>query len=260
MNLSSNDKPKIFIGGGSWSMGEWAENTPTIQHKGFEQYFSDDGFEVVNTSKTRTYHSAQIDILSNTLHNKFVSGDVIFFVITDPLLDIVQPELALLSYPKKDILRLPKFTKRIEEAGGIKNLLELSQHQIYNKLNTVGKILNTQIYCIGGSFNLNTEIMSNYTNLTPIVPSWITLLVGQDEAYKYLLDNKEFGIIGTWNIDYVDLTQYSNSFSQRVVEEYNRYEKNKRILMAPTFNPDGNHPNRIAHRILYNYIQKELNF
>jgi len=254
-------KPKIYITGGSWARGEWSDVKPIVQHKGIEQYFLDDSFQVVNKSRPRTYHLTAVDMISNSLHNEFTPGDYVFFIITDPLLDILQPELVSLKYKKSltSVHTLPNFTKTIKEAGGFNLLVKKVQHQIYNRINNLGKLLDTKIHCIGGSFNLNTDIISEYQNLNPIVPSWVKLLVGHYDEYKDKVNDPEFGIINTWGIDYIDLTQYNKDFAEQVKQEFDNFSKNRVILTETIFHPDGNHPNREGHRILYDYIRKELN-
>ena len=95
MTQSSNEqKPKIFVAGSSWARGEWAPANPVVQHDGIKQYFADAGYAVVDASQARSYHSRVIAHLDKKLNDHYAAGDVVFFIMADPLLDLIMPELA----------------------------------------------------------------------------------------------------------------------------------------------------------------------
>ena len=261
MSQSSNVKPKIFICGLSWVRGEWSPTQPVIIHKGLEQYFIDRGYTVINKSRPRSFHSQILDMLAQELESKYTDGDIIFFVQTDPMLDVIHPESVELGIKRtvEQSVSLPKLTKKILDAGGLKNLIKLTQEQIYAKVDSIAKKYNTVIHCIGGSYNINTTIIEQFSNLNPIVPSWVNLLVGQYKEYHDLVNQPDFGIINTWGMGYLDVSQFSPELAKQVDKEMSTLTANRVILNELIFHPDGNHPNREGHKMLFDYLVKELN-
>ncbi len=260
MNQSSNEaKPKIFVSGSSWARGEWAPGNPVVQHDGIKQYFADAGYTVVDASQARSYHSRVIAYLDGKLASQYQDQDIVFFIMADPLLDLIMPELAKLNLKRdSDAKNLTEFTKAIKESGGLINLVGQQQDRIYSQLDSVAKKYNIDIHCIGGTYNVNTKLIDKYSNLLPTVPSWIYLLAGQYQEHPGT-DDPEFGITYTWGIDYIDLSTYSPEFASQVRQEFDVISDSTRIMDELIFHPDGLHPNRQGHKILYDHLVKLLN-
>lgn len=259
MSRSSNaNQPKIFVSGSSWARGEWAPGNPVVQHNGIKQYFADAGYTVVDASQARSYHSRVIAYLDKKLKEHYNNNDVVFFIMADPLLDLIMPELAGLNLKRdSDAGNLPEFTKAIKTAGGLINLIRQQQDNIYSQLDAVAKKYTTNVHCIGGTYNVNTQISDQYTNLLPTVPSWIYLLAGQYREHPGT-DNPEFGITYTWGIDYIDLSTYTPEFAEQVKQEFFTISDSTRIMDELIFHPDGLHPNREGHTILYKHLTELL--
>ena len=81
----------IFVSGSSWARGEWAPGNPVVQHDGIKQYFADAGYCVVDASQARSYHSRVIAYLDGKLANQYRDKDIVFFIMADPLLDLIMP-------------------------------------------------------------------------------------------------------------------------------------------------------------------------
>lgn len=260
MSQSSNvNQPKIFVAGSSWARGEWAPGNPVVQHDGIKQYFSEAGYTVVDASQARSYHSRVINYLDGKLASQYADKDIVFFIMADPLLDLIMPELANLNLKRdSDARNLPKFTKAVATAGGLINLIRQQQDSIYSQLDAVAKKYNTTIHCIGGTYNVNTNLLSKYKNLLPTVVSWIYLLAGQYQEHPGT-DDPEFGITYTWGIDYIDLSTYTPEFARQVQQEFETISDSTRIMDELIFHPDGLHPNREGHTILYNHLTNLLN-
>ena len=260
MNPSSSEvKPKIFVSGSSWARGEWAVGNPVVQHDGIKQYFADAGYTVVDASQARSYHSRVIAYLDNKLASYYTSGDLVFFIMADPLLDLIMPELAKMNLKRdSDAKNLPELTQSIRNASGLINLIHQQQDQIYRQLNTVAKKYSVNIHCIGGTYNVNTDISDKYTNLSPTVVSWIYLLAGHYKEHPGT-HHPGFGITYTWGIDYIDLSTYTSEFADQVRQEFNLISDSTRIMDELIFHPDGLHPNRKGHKILYDHLVNLLN-
>ena len=252
-------KPKIFVAGSSWARGEWDPDRPVVLHPGLKQYFADAEYTVIDSSQARSYHSRVINFLNRKLNEHYVDGDIVIFIMADPLLDIIMPELAGMKTKRHiNVKSLPKFTSLIEQAGGLINLIKQQQDSIYSQLDTIAKKYNTQIHCIGGTYNLNTNLSNKYSNLLPTLVSWINLLVGHYQEHFKTAD-PEFGISYTWGLNYIDLPTYTPKFSEQVRQELELITDTTNIMQELIFHPDGLHPNREGHKILFDYLVKELN-
>ena len=259
MNQSLNVQPKIVVAGSSWARGEWAPGNPVVQHDGIKQYFTDAGYTVVDASQARSYHTRVIAHLDKKLKEHYTDNDIVFFIMADPLLDIIQPELETLGFKRDSTARnLMGFTQEIQRAGGLINLIRQQQNSIYQQLNLVAKTHNVKIHCIGGTYNVNTNLLNKYTNLLPTVVSWIHLLAGQYAEHPGT-DDPEFGITYTWGINYINLSAYTPEFALQVQHEFKSISDTTGIMEELIFHPDGLHPNREGHKILYDHLTKLLN-
>ena len=257
MNPSLKDQPKIFVSGSSWARGEWVG--PKVVHRGLIQYFSDDGYTVIDAGQSRSWHSRVINHLDKQLAQHYQHNDIVLFVMADPLLDIIMPELNQLHVKRTNSVKnLKNFTENILQAGGLIALLRKQQQQIYQQLDDVAKKHNAVIDCIGGTYNVNTKLLDNFSNLNPRVISWIDLLIGHLREYPGIGD-PEVGVSYTWDIDYINLDTYQPEFAAQVRDEFECVTHYSSMLTELIFHPDGLHPNREGHKILYNHLKKLLN-
>jgi lysophospholipase L1-like esterase len=252
------NKPKIFVAGSSWARGEWAPGNPVVQHDGIKQYFADAGYTVVDASQARSYHSRVIAHLDKKLNDHYTAGDIVFFIMADPLLDLIMTELAGMKLKRDiDAKNLPRLTELVQQHNGLTNLIVHQQDQIYQQLDAVAKKYNVQVHCIGGTYNVNTNLLGNYTNLLPTVASWIYLLAGQYREHPGT-DQPTFGITYTWGLGYINLNTYTPAVADQVCREFDRISDTTGIMKELIFHPDGLHPNREGHKILFDYLVKEL--
>jgi lysophospholipase L1-like esterase len=249
MNPSLNEvKPKIFIAGLSWARGEWVG--PNVVHQGIEQYFVEDGYTVFNVAKPRTTHNKINTLLDQALAEHYSAGDLIFWVQADPIIDLIHQEIP----GKLTNQKLQRLSERLQQENSLLNLIIEQQRIIYCELNNIAVKHNTKINCIGGTYNIG-PVIAEFSNLNNFVPSWINMLVGHFTEYARSRDDY-FGVTHTWTIDNIDINTYniSNSVQQEIKE------RNDNVIMfrEDIFHPDGVHPNRDGHRVLYDYIKKEL--
>jgi len=260
MTRSLNESlPNIFVAGCSWARGEWQKIPPKVTHRGIMQYFEDDGYTVVDVTQARSSNSRVIKSLEEKLDKYYKEGDIVIFINADPVLDLIMPELAELNLKRNPTVSgLPKFSKYILEAGGLDNLIDQTQHNNYIELDCLAQKFNTHIHCIGSTFNNNTTLIEKFPTLNNLVMSWVYLLVGHFAEYEFI-NNPKFGISHTWELAYIDLSLYTPEFAEQVSAEFAPYKKNFYILEEGIFHPDGLHPNREGHKILYDRITQLLN-
>ena len=232
---------KILIGGDSWGCGEW--HKICVSHKGLEQYFTDAGYIVLNSSKGDSTNSESVRRLLGLLEESYTPGDVVFWFKTDTI---------------RDIRPYDTFTEKLKQSGSIHDLIDSLSDKTYSSLQNLAVKYNTSINLIGGYSNLNVQLVSKYSNLLPLVPSMVDFLVGHVPVCSAL--TKDFRGISDWGIKNIDLSSLDYPISQQLIDYLDcMYHARDTIFRQPIFYPDGDHPNRNGHKLLFDYITKELN-
>lgn len=241
---------KIVIVGDSWGCGEWCNDQGecTVTHKGLEQYFIDDGFDVINISKGNSSNSASIQRLVNLLSelsDDISNIDYIFFITTDATREV--------NYDKE------KLTDTLIQNESLPLLVDKLLDSCYNELNKICLTNNLNIHMIGGLNNLDTSVQS-YKKLIPIIPSWVSLLVGHFDNYKNMCVNPKFRILNSeFTINKINLNRCSPDIANKVIEDVYLYQEvNSSVFRESIFHPDGVHPNREGHKILFETLLKKL--
>jgi hypothetical protein len=208
---------KILIFGDSWGCGEWSgHNNPYhVTHLGLEYYLREYGCEVTNLSKGGESNLQMISELRNNLVSIDFSYDYIFWFQTDPIRDLRPYDQATFPKNVKDLLQ--KSTTLLTDT--------------YRELNSLG----VTIHCMGGTTNLLSSI-EDYPNLTPFIPSIVKMFNGPN--------------IDFWISDWIQAEnlRFSDSFLSELEAQSNPK------LPIEWFFPDGSHPNRKAHRKIFEYI------
>jgi hypothetical protein len=231
-------KPNVFIGGDSWGCGEWPKSgkAEEIEHRGIAQYFEEYGHRVVNTSEP---DSSNLHSVQRLIQSKPGPNDIVLWIQSDPL---------------RDLRPYNSLTEQINRCGGLHILLEHLIHEAYNELTEIRSNVNL----IGGLFNIHGT-GSMYPGLCRLVPSWINLLVGHMPEYQHTRD-VDYGITRSdGGIRNVDLSKLNTSIAGQVINEFHYYDNNDLVFREDIFHPDGCHPNRTGHRILFEEIIKQLN-
>jgi hypothetical protein len=246
MNPSSNDKPKIIITGDSWGCGEWGDTGGkyTILHLGIEQYFTDSGYEVINISKGNNSNIDSLASLTNFLNsNQITASDIILFIKTDPI---------------RELRPYDTFTDEIIKNNGINALINKLSSDLYHNIDVLAKKYNTKIYLIGGNSSL-IPFINDFKNLTPLVSSWVKLMFDNLKIISH--DHFADRFIGPsdWTITNISIKSLDKDFLHKIVNElYEIHTNTKLIFKELIFHPDGCHPNRTGHKMLFDYITKEL--
>jgi hypothetical protein len=214
---------RICIAGDSWGCGEWGKNAQkeyTVLHRGLEQYLRDRGHTVDNLSEGSISNKESI---GRVMSNEKLYDFTLWFQ-TDPLRD-------LRPY---DIFKEQHLTH--------KQLVNLSN----DLLNESYSRLTKPVLCIGGCSKLNLNLMSNYTNLYPLIASVPEMLIPKFKHPRL------------WQSDWAALVdrQFDGDSLRRLAADKQRQDR----LFAETelFWPDGRHPNRQGHKVLCDYICNKL--
>ena len=252
--------PSIFISGDSWGCGEWPSSKPhkiinknaILEHRGLEQYFIEDNFLVFNSSVGGGSNNDSIQSLQFNLEKYFKNGDIILWVQTDPIRDL---------RPYTDL------TNQIKKENGIFALANKLLIENYTMLNDLAIKYNTHVHLIGGLSSIKPILVNNYNKLITLLLSWPQLLMQHKTEY-FQIDYENFGEWGhDWSLDSINLSTLMNSgklpfdidFSGKIIDELHKLDSYKIIFNDPIFYPDGAHPNREGHKVLYDFIKEKLN-
>jgi hypothetical protein len=233
MNLITKDSD-IIIAGDSWGCGEWGwPNFPDIAdcgilHKGLEEYLVEFGCTVKNVSKGGNSNLMSfMSLLEFNLRFQKNPPIVIWFQ-TDPFRDFIDTchnnyKTTIHLFANK---KLDEFLKIHDE------LLDIN----YERLNS----FHVPIYCIGGLSKLNVSLMGKYSNLYPVIPSIIEMLTNEKQGIPY----------SNW----IQTKGYNDEelFSEEIVDYV--YGNCIGFFDKFYFYPDGQHPNRLAHKKIFDYL------
>lgn len=236
-------KPKVFIAGDSWGCGEWSDSiiNKTINHEGLCQYLTDAGYTVINSSHGGYSNSDSIRRLLTDISQYYEPQDLILWIQTDSFRDI-DP-----SYTN--------FSQHIINENGIDQLVKKLLRASYQELDNIGKNLNTQIHLIGGMQDIDLQESAEFTNLNVLVTSWTRLLVGHMLEFDTYFPQHTSG----YNLArLLDKKLFNNELFFKTIDVLYQIEKNWRMFTEKIFHPDGSHPNRDGHKMLFEFIVNEL--
>jgi hypothetical protein len=230
----------ILINGDSWGCGEWGtpdienivknQNLPGLGHLGIEHYFREKGYFVKNLS---VGGSNNISICQRFEQEDLSQYDYIFCFQTDHTRYLNQGFLT------------ENNTKKITWDRFIEHQ-NFHLGEFYQRLNSYGKT----IYLLGGVNKINLDIVKHYTNIVPIIPSVVEVITPQFGEHNDLW-------WGQWilSVPYMD---YDLDCLERIVVNKER----EGFLFNPDFKkyywPDGKHPNRLGHKVIFDYLCKQL--
>jgi hypothetical protein len=213
---------KILIGGDSWGLGEWPQET---NHRGIWQYFEEDGHEVVIKALPGQSNKTSISHMCNYVNGNY---DYVFWFQSDSL---------------RDLRPYDDFGNTIKNYDDLITQSNIILDKNYKELNDRS---NCKIYCIGGCSKLNVELISEYKNLIPFIES-LTELILVDYKHPEIWHSDWINYVERLDESVIDflLPNKMKQDSLSEVDEYREY-----------FWPDGSHPNRYGHKVLYDFILK----
>jgi lysophospholipase L1-like esterase len=223
---------KIHIAGDSWGVGEWVREehdcrgrSDNVSHRGLEYFLTQQGHTVFNYSAGGLSNIRSAETLSIR-----PQADYVFWFQTDPMRDFY------LDAKKWSFTTYDTLIDASDELLGA----------AYKSLNDIG----VKIYCIGGLSKLNLELLAKYPNLVPLIPSVMEFLVPGFAAPAVIyskwtrwFDSRKH-LFSVNDLDRITLEMVKITGLRKDYPEL--------------FWPDGVHPNREGHRLLFNHICKEL--
>lgn len=274
---------KVIFCGDSWAMGEWTTgNIDYFTHnfnknvelvdKGCEKYFNEK-ISVLNLASLDNDVDKVVEKIKNVYEypyiknkstGKFVfknlyqdekngfyfksrddaekyltNGDLNLIILTKfiPSFIIVwfQPDITSLVLTENYLVNVKSIDEIFEKR---KNVLE----NYYQKLNDIG----FQIYCVGATSKLDVNLMSNYSNLTPLVES-ISELLYPDYVHPIFWGEELFDFYIKFPKIRDFIKEQLNAKKILTTEQYKHF-----------FGPTGKYLNSNAYKALAEYFEKNV--
>jgi len=239
-----------LISGDSWSVGEW-KNSQTggiIQHAGLAQYLHDHGHHVINVGQSSSSNRESVLRLNSFFFNNqhLLSGSELQVVVfqTEWIRDF-----AYMDKEDEDYYNQP--------AALIHRLIS----RFYYDLSALAERYKVKCYLIGGAGDalVIDDFSTIYRGVEVVCQSMVNLLVnGQDTTqdpvfalWSYTNKGEDFLKLFKKHATQED---QANALLDEITKGQDRTEvlyKNPEL-----FYPDGTHPNRHAHRLLFDFLQQ----
>jgi hypothetical protein len=232
----------ILINGDSWGVGEWGlgqveienivndPNIPGLSHRGIEHYFREKGYSVKNISKGGSHNIASCQRFEQ---EDLAQYDYIFCFQTDHIRHLNREFLTADGKEKATWEKLKEHQRRHSD-------------EFYQRLNSYNKT----IHLLGGVNKIQLDIVEKYPNIVPIMPSvteFITPHLGGHNDLWW----------GQWILS-IPYIEYDLDCLEKIVQN----KESNEFTMHPDFKkyywPDGKHPNRLGHRIIFDYLCDQL--
>jgi hypothetical protein len=248
MNIS--DKKVTIIAGDSWSVGEWLPNngTPMILHGGLTEYLHEDGHVAINVglggSSNRESYLRARNLLFNNHHLRLFKNKQIIVFQTEWTRDFLYMDPEDKNYYDRPTELMHRIISRF-----------------YFDLSALSQEWNINIKVIGGCSDalMIEDFKTIYTGVEVICQSMINLLLNDYDIVKnpvysfFSADHRGEDFLKLFKQHVTDISQMQ-SILDEVDKGQRRYET---FAQRPDlFYPDGAHPNREAHKILFEFLKR----
>jgi hypothetical protein len=250
---------KIVITGDSWGVGEWNWQTPdqyTISHNGLAQYFVENSVDVINLSQGGASNRMICQHLKRFLEaNQHLTPSAIIVFQTEWTRD-----------GNEEFTSLPHNTPVYDQFVDIDNsnrfiaAQNIAMSRYYSRLAEISQKYQVPVYVIGGMSD--TMWMSKFSEEYPgvsILCQSVTNLIMNNTHRTDTPVHSCFSSTNETDIALIKkqasveemnsvLDDVANGIARRDVWQNNR----------EYFYPDGKHPNREGHKILYDFVANNL--
>lgn len=248
LTASMVNPKKILLLGDSWSQGELdfdQDGKHYVTHRGVHQYLLDLGHNVINLGGLGKSNSQAV----RQYRDNPGPYDLILWFSTDVLRDV--------NWSYENL-----FLNRLKSLKSIKSTFDEVQSIWFSNMNDLARERNQKIYVMGGFSAIDSKI-DFFPNLINFIPSIINLINPQYNFSMYgYFTNFE------WFVNIIETAKkeqwFTNSELLYIKEEFtNMMDENIKLTNflktdKKYFWPDGIHPNRYGHQIIFNKIKEEL--
>jgi len=247
-----NEKEIIVVSGCSWSVGEWPDYNiagDPVNHGGITQYLHDDGKLVVNvglsgSSNRESYLRIRAFFFANRHLLTSEKTQVLVFQ-TEWTRDFPYMDAEDQAYYDQPVVLMNRIISRF-----------------YYDLSALAQEFNLDIKIIGGAGD--AVVLDDFSTIYPgvkvICQSMTNLIVNGNP----LINDPVFSMFSMTNQSEEFLTLFKKHTSDPNQMELLLAEiekgQNKQVVLQEHrqyFYPDGAHPNRQGHRILYDYLKEK---
>ena len=222
---------KVVIAGDSWSQGEWAMYNGEYKnsHRGLEKYLLDAGHNVVNVGRGGNTNNQSLELLENELVS--YTYDYCIFFFTDALRQISQDEL----------LRDEPYT-----------IIQSHIKYVVDKLNYLVDKFQFKLIVVGGNAEFNPI---DKLNSTYIVTNMISLLDLNFIKLPFSQSAEWVNLLSACSEDLALSIEQKKQWSEIISSTSKILDQRKNS----SWFADGNHPDRNAHRVLFDHLVAVIN-
>jgi len=208
----------IAIAGDSWGCGEWDLTNFRVLHTGLEQYFRDDGYEVINTSKGFINNWTALNRLESALESVKQIDKIIWFVTC--------PTRGMTLTIDSDPFQTAQENLRFD----------------FNRASKISEKFQCEILAIGGLCDIPDEFRSRHKTVRVLIPSVCSLFV---ENYPRSI----FGDIGI--VKHISDPVQAKQVTIDVGKKHQLFESSDRF-------PDNFHLGRDAYHEVYKLVKQHV--
>lgn len=245
------NKGIIVIAGASWACGEWSLDTNghyKISHKGLTQYFTDDGFIVVNLAKPGGTNLTSAERVGN-------------FLQVSSHLDIKHVFVFQTGWQRDLLLeQVHTFDLDLDIPHGYTGLKDRFISRFYYRLSKISQDSGIPINLVGSCSDTIwlDHFSKEYLGVTVACQSLVNLLINH---------NHRIGtpVLSGWEINsekelLLLKSRLSSADLELLLNDIDLgHERNEIITKNKQFFwPDGEHANRHAHFILFEFLKQTL--
>lgn len=230
--------------GDSWGCGEWNINHHTIDHRGLAEYATN----VINLSITGSSNWEIVVRLKNFLMTNKLRINKVFVVQTEYSRDV--------STKSESLYNPCEWHREINNVNSLQDYEIAILSKFYSLLSELAVEHHVLIGLIGGCADIASydKFNEDYPNLYVACQSWINLILNNTPEMQW---NK---CVYSW------YTEKSKKLIPIAKDKFNNTEdiincidkgsaRYELLLSHPEFfYPDGTHPNRTGHKILFDYL------
>lgn len=242
------NKTIFVISGCSWSVGEWSEDCKRLQHGGLAHHMSDHGYNVINVGTSGSSNRESLLRVRNLLFNnphlrEYNNKEVIIFQ-TEWTRDFAYMDPEDQHYYDQPITLMHRVISRF-----------------YYDLSALATEFDLKIKVIGGAGDALAidDFDTIYPGVQIVCQSLVNLLTrGSAET-----NDPVFSLFSYTNGTEKFLKLFKDhvkdhSQMEALLSEVDRCQQraNQFVQHKEHFFPDGTHPNREAHKILYNFLKR----
>lgn len=235
-----------IIAGDSWGCGEWNIDSNAITHTGLEQYLVDEGHQVFNLSKGATSNLDSVKRITAWMsRHTDVPVDGIFVFQTEYNRDF-KHDIAQKNYNIND--------------WDVKNLTDISDRWIarfYMRLSEIAQEKNCKVFLIGGASDTLwfDDMEQDYPGCNIACQSVTNLLINNNHKIDVP--------VLSWYVkaaqSFIEKAKSCGIGAEEIIQHIDQGIERESLLAEnpELFFPDGSHPNRIGHQILFNFLKQE---